>query len=366
MNSSESTVSKIKLNREQLKVTAFGLWLIEKKPNRAYKILKQSEIVQPLPTERNLRLWFKQFMNKEFSFKDKPRSGRPITVSVATNIERIDQLRKKNRETTIKKLSIESGLKRTSIRNILVLKLRAKKLRPIKLPHKLSDEQMEERVEWCKTMIEKFRNSPETIDDIVTGDETYLFYEQVYHGREWTTEDEDAPRKTIMNKTFTTNKRMFFIFFNRRGLVHLDFQPLNQAAKSNNYEWQLIQVMDECKKQGMERIVIHDDNARIHTCKRIDNFQKSNKLDRLTHPKYSPDLAPNDFWLIGKLKKSMREIKFQDEYEMYRHAYSFLKTIPESEYRNCFDNWIKRMHTCIREGGKYFEFRKRNLKSKKD
>lgn len=118
----------------------------------------------------------------------------------------------------------------------------------------------------------------------------------------------------------------------------------------------------ECEKQGMNRIILHDDNAPIHTSLSTQMYQKELKIKRMGHPSYSPDLAPNDFWLISKLKKSMVGINFSSEYEIYHHAKKFLKSIPSKEFQDCFDKWIHRMKKCIKAKGDYFEFRKRHLK----
>ena len=85
-------------------------------------------------------------------------------------------------------------------------------------------------------------------------------------------------------------------------MVHVDFQPMNIAANSFDYTEQLGTVVD-ILGGDTSQIIIHDDNAPIYKSKETKNYYKMKKLSRLTHPRFSPDLAPNDFWLIRKLKK---------------------------------------------------------------
>jgi histone-lysine N-methyltransferase SETMAR len=44
------------------------------------------------------------------------------------------------------------------------------------------------------------------------------------------------------------------------------------------------------------------DNARPHTAHLSVQFFKQNWMKTVLHPPYSPDLAPSDFYLLGKMK----------------------------------------------------------------
>lgn len=349
-----------RLNRHQTKLILYGAWIFEKNAARARKGMIESGL-NPVPSPATVRRFFAQFKRKELRFVDKPRSGRPITATTKSNQDIIKKLITEDDEITLKKLSQVTRIRRESIRRIIIRKLKVKKLRPVTNPAELSDAQKEERLNWCKRMVDYV---PENKDSITTGDETYLFFEQKHsHAKKWTFGHQPTPRATKMNR-YTTKKRMFFIFFNNKGLMHLDFMPLNHAATANNYAWQLQQVMYEWEKQGrnISELQIHDDNARIHNAAYIRNFYAEKGLKRMEHPRYSPDLAPNDFWLIRKVKRAMSGKKFVDEYAMYRFAKEFLMSIPQSEYERCYDEWIKRMYRCIEANGDYFEYKPRKLK----
>ena len=61
------------------------------------------------------------------------------------------------------------------------------------------------------------------------------------------------------------------MFFNKKGIVHVAFRPLNVAANAKNYKLQLQTVVNELAKDGA-KVVIHDDNAPIHCAKLIKNY----------------------------------------------------------------------------------------------
>ena len=75
----------------------------------------------------------------------------------------------------------------------------------------------------------------------------------------------------------------------------------------------------------------------------------------MSHPSYSPDLAPNDFFLFPYIKNKMRGQRFStpgEEVDVFR---MHVLKIPQSEWLKCFGNWFKCMQKCIDLNGEYFE-----------
>ena len=54
------------------------------------------------------------------------------------------------------------------------------------------------------------------------------------------------------------------------------------------------------------RIIVHHDNASSHTSAQTSAFFNVKNVELMDHPPYSPDLAPNDFFLFPYIKKKMR------------------------------------------------------------
>ena len=345
----------INLTTNQLKLVVFGLWLKEKNGCHAFEILKTMPIKKCI-SKRTVQKWFKQFRNGQFEFGHKDRVGRPVTVTTEANAEKVVEEIAKERETTFKKLSAITGIKRGSLRNIIIRKLKIKKLRPLMNPHKLTPELKEERKQWCIEMLEKFKD-PKEREKVITCDETFLFYEQERQGKVWTFPWEDYPRATKKTR-YTTRKRMYILFFSSKGIVNVAYLPLNMTAKGPFYKLQLEVVQDTLRVDGAN-IVIHDNNAPIHKCNIVKQFYEETGVQRMTHPRYSPDLAPNDFWLIRKLKRSLDSFIANDDEHLYEKVISILNEIPVNEFQKCFDVWMKRMEKCIVADGDYFEWKKR-------
>jgi transposase len=58
----------------------------------------------------------------------------------------------------------------------------------------------------------------------------------------------------------------------------------------------------------------------------------------MEHPPYSPDLAPNDFWLFQKIKSALKEPRFQDTEDVQKNVMTALKAILQQEFQKCFNS----------------------------
>ena len=75
----------------------------------------------------------------------------------------------------------------------------------------------------------------------------------------------------------------------------------------------------------------------------------------MSYPPYSSDLTPNDFFLFLSLKNKMRGQRLSTpEVAVVAFRMHVLKIL-QSEWQTGFDNWFKRMQTCMDLNGEYFE-----------
>jgi len=74
----------------------------------------------------------------------------------------------------------------------------------------------------------------------------------------------------------------------------------------------------------------------------------------LEHPAYSPDLAPNDFFLFPKIKEIFKGRYFDDIDDIRSKTTAALKAIPQNQFQNCFEWWTRRWHRCIASQTEYF------------
>jgi len=63
----------------------------------------------------------------------------------------------------------------------------------------------------------------------------------------------------------------------------------------------------------------------------------------VSHPPYSPDLAPADLFLFPKLKTTLKGRRFQTMEEMQENAIRELRAITECAFQEAFQQWKKRV-----------------------
>jgi hypothetical protein len=79
------------------------------------------------------------------------------------------------------------------------------------------------------------------------------------------------------------------------------------------------------------------------------------RITLLEHTAYSPDLTPSDFFfLFPKIKVILKGRHFDDTDDK-SNTTAALKAIPQNQFQNCFEGWIRRWHRCIASQGEYFE-----------
>ena len=71
----------------------------------------------------------------------------------------------------------------------------------------------------------------------------------------------------------------------------------------------------------------------------------------LSHPLYSADLAPCDFWLFPKL----RGCRYETIEEMKEAVTKVIDTLTQEDLHGAFQMLLERYNKCIAAGGDYFE-----------
>ncbi len=76
----------------------------------------------------------------------------------------------------------------------------------------------------------------------------------------------------------------------------------------------------------------------------------------VSHPPYSPDLAPSDFFLFARIKKELRGVHFLDIQALETAVDTAIGNIPQFEFQRAMEHsWRKRLLQCVRDAGSYFE-----------
>jgi hypothetical protein len=75
-------------------------------------------------------------------------------------------------------------------------------------------------------------------------------------------------------------------------------------------------------------LILHHDNAQAYTELCVKQFLAQKSITEMGQLPYSPDFAPNDFWLLPKIKCALKIRRFQDIEDIQKNLTTSLKAIP--------------------------------------
>jgi hypothetical protein len=106
---------------------------------------------------------------------------------------------------------------------------------------------------------------------------------------------------------FSAGKIMATVFWDSKGIIHLDFltgqKTINVQYYSTLLREKLKPVIRSKRRKRQSSVFFLQDNARPHTAALMMATPLKLKWDVLPHPPYSPYLAPSDHHLFGPMKE---------------------------------------------------------------
>jgi len=125
--------------------------------------------------------------------------------------------------------------------------------------------------------------------------------------------------------------------------VHKEFVPPGQTANQQFY-LQLLKILRDSLRKKRPEIwssgdwFFHHDSATVHTALSVQQLVANNNMTVTTHPPYSPDLAPCDFFLFPRMKSRMNGKRFAYVREVKKKTLRVLKTSVLKSPRNVFSS----------------------------
>lgn len=157
--------------------------------------------------------WHSEFRNGRESVEDLERAGRPTTVTSDETVTKVRNLLNSDRRLSLRLMAAELDMNHTTVHKIVTEQLGMRKICAKLVPRVLSDEQKQRRVECCQEMLNLMNSEPDFEDDVITGDESWVFQydpETKRQSAEWHTPASPRPKKARMSKSKV--KTMLIVF----------------------------------------------------------------------------------------------------------------------------------------------------------
>lgn len=261
----------MELNREHLRAIIY--YNYKKKMTRQECLTDMVNVLGDKSVSKStVEYWYREFTRNRKSIEDDPRSGRPVT---ATDDETVDIVRKmviEYRKVTYEEIRERLNIGASAVYTILHDRLGLRKVLSRWVPHKLSDEQKQQRLEIYRKNLKWLSESgSQVISKIITGDETYVYFYEAptrHESRVWVFEDEPTPQQAKTSRS--VRRIMYAVFFRSTGLIKAIKLEGQKTVTAKWYsEVCLPQVFDGLK---IRRIVLHHDNAPAHTASVTKEF----------------------------------------------------------------------------------------------
>jgi hypothetical protein len=159
-----------------------------------------------------------------------------------------------------------------------------------------------------------------------------------------------------VSRTIGSKKAMITVFCTANRLLKLAYLPQGQKC---NREYLINEIFEgineECNHGVGYRVTTtlksHMDNCRIHNAQDTPAKIGTMKLTRLSHPAYSPDLRPCDFWFFARAKTAFQDPRFADADDLLPALTDLSDSATFEELQSVFTDWILRLEWVIAHKG---------------
>lgn len=293
---------------------------------------------------------------------NKGNSGPPKAVRTETAINMVRNLINDDKTKSVRKLSVETQIKNTSVYLILKKELH---LKPYKMQcrQELSAQDKERRLAFCRRLKNMSISGQVLLNNIIFSDECHIYLKGApnrHNYRNWSSaKPNDFFEKPLHSPKITVwcglsgHKIYGPYFFEDPATEH------PQTINSNTYLEMLKTILsanthpDEWYQQ---------DGATAHTSRDTMSWLKDRFHHRLiSHksdfpwPARSPDLSPLDFFLWGFVKGKVFRSAPSNIGQLKNEVREIIESIDADTLQNVIANFAVRLDKCIESGGGHVE-----------
>lgn len=137
---------------------------------------------------------------------------------------------------------------------------------------------------------------------------------------------------------FSAGKVMATVFWDSKGILLIDYLERGTTINADRYCDVLKKLKNAIrrKRPGLlrKKVFLLHDNARPHSARKTLDLLHQFDWDVFSHPPYSPDLAPSDFFLFPQLKAHLGGERFRNNAELEAAVNTFFSQNDANWYAN--------------------------------
>ncbi len=165
-----------------------------------------------------------------------------------------------------------------------------------------------------------------------------------------------SPRPKKIRSERLCRKLMLTVFWDCGGVVHREFMKPGSRINSDSYcvTMETLKQRIGCVRPERTVFLLQHDNAWPHMSRQTKVCLEAFGYEVLRHPPYSPDLAPNDYYLFKLTKRYLKSIQFTTD-ELQTTVSAWLRQQPSEFFENGMRKLISWWQRCIASDGDYVE-----------
>ena len=209
------------------------------------------------PSFSSVKTWCRHFKCGRSNVADLPRSGRPSSECNDENAAKVKKIIDIDRKMTVAEIASAVKLSETTVHRILHNRLNMRKVCARWVPHLLTHEQKQMRVNCCRQLL-KMCESKNILTTMVTVDEIWVHHydpESKISSMQWKTPDSPTPVKQRAQKS--ARKMMLTVFWDAKGVILKEYLPHGNTVNGQYYADLLTKLRKVVtRKRGITRTQI--------------------------------------------------------------------------------------------------------------
>ena len=318
-------------------------------------------LAESAPSYATVTRWIREFKCGRVRVEDDPRSGRPTTATTKDNIDLALKVVMQDRRISRCQVAERLGISIERADKILTKELGFPKVFARSVPRLLKPEQKSTRCTVSMSNLELFKADEDNfLARFITMDETWVHHHQPEtkeQSKRWKHTPPRVPKKAKVVRS--AGKVMASVFWDYLGVILIEYLQKGHTVTGQHYSGQLKRLREAIKEKRSGEltrgILFHQDNVPAHTSVVAMATNHVCGFELVSHPPYSPDLAPSDFYLFPQMKKALAGRHFASDDDVIAAVEEFL----ESQTKEFFYTGIKalqhRWSKCSVLEGNYVE-----------
>lgn len=300
--------------------------------------------------------------------KDRPKSGRPVSVTSEENRLNVVLDVVENPKNSTEQLALNHDMSRYSIQKIL----KREKFHPYKihLLQELCEDDFDRRIEFCEVIMDRLNQNPNFVKNILFSDEsTFCLNGHVnrHNCRYWSDQNPHWMEQIHTQRPQKINVWCGIIGEHVIGPYFLDgtltsARYLLLLQESIVPELRRLFPNHDNPNLPAQQIWFQQDGAPPHFGRIVREYLDEifpgkwiGRRGTIEWPARSPDMTPLDFFLWGHIKNIVyknRPPNIQDLQERIRHE---IVNITPNTLLDTLENFVQRIHYCQEVNGGHFE-----------